>query len=37
MRSSGLGLAHFLAIDDIDYPLHLIYELYQQLVKLRFM
>jgi hypothetical protein len=23
-RSSGLGLAHFLAIDDIDYPLHLI-------------
>jgi hypothetical protein len=21
-RSSGLGLAHFLAIDDIDYPLH---------------
>jgi hypothetical protein len=24
MRCSGLGLAHFLAIDDIDYPLHLI-------------
>jgi hypothetical protein len=24
MRSSGLGLAHFLAIDDIDYLLHLI-------------
>jgi hypothetical protein len=23
-RSSGPGLAHFLAIDDIDYPLHLI-------------
>jgi hypothetical protein len=22
--SSGLGLAHFLAIDDIDYPLHFI-------------
>jgi hypothetical protein len=22
-RSSGLGLAHFLATDDIDYPLHL--------------
>jgi hypothetical protein len=21
-RSSGLGLAHFLAINDIDYPLH---------------
>jgi hypothetical protein len=24
MRSSGLGLAHSLATDDIDYPLHLI-------------
>jgi hypothetical protein len=23
-RSSGLGLAHSLATDDIDYPLHLI-------------
>jgi hypothetical protein len=23
-RSSGLGLAQFLAIDDIDYPLHFI-------------
>jgi hypothetical protein len=22
MRSSGLGLAHFLITDDIDYPLH---------------
>jgi hypothetical protein len=22
MRSSGLGLAHFLTTDDIDYPLH---------------
>jgi hypothetical protein len=32
--SNGLGLAYFLAIDDIDYPLHLIYELYQQLAKL---
>jgi hypothetical protein len=24
MRSSGLGLAHFLDTDDIDYPLHFI-------------
>jgi hypothetical protein len=24
MRSSGLGLAHFLITDDIDYPLHFI-------------
>jgi hypothetical protein len=23
-RSSGLGLAHFLDTDDIDYPLHFI-------------
>jgi hypothetical protein len=23
-RSSGLGLAHFLATDNIDYPLHFI-------------
>jgi hypothetical protein len=23
-RSSGLGLAHFLITDDIDYPLHFI-------------
>jgi hypothetical protein len=23
-RSSGLGLAHFLAIDNIDYPVHFI-------------
>jgi hypothetical protein len=28
MRSSGLGLAQFLITDDIDYPLHLICELY---------
>jgi hypothetical protein len=28
MRSSGIGLAHFLITDDIDYPLHLLYELY---------
>jgi hypothetical protein len=25
MRSSGLGLAHFLNTDDIDYPLHFIF------------
>jgi hypothetical protein len=24
-RSSGLGLAHFLITDDIDYPLHFIF------------
>jgi hypothetical protein len=24
MRSSGLGLVHFLITDDIDYPLHFI-------------
>jgi hypothetical protein len=26
-RSNGLGLALFLAIEDIDHPLHFIYEL----------
>jgi hypothetical protein len=31
-RSSGLGIAHFLAIDDIDYPLFV--NSYQQLEKL---
>jgi hypothetical protein len=27
-RSSGLGLAHFLDIDDIDYPLHFFVNFY---------
>jgi hypothetical protein len=32
-RSSGLGLAQFLVIDDIDYPLHSIFVNFSQLLE----
>jgi hypothetical protein len=32
-RSSGLGYAHFLATDDIDYPLHFILWTYTSYLK----